>query len=74
MDFIVGFSKTRFHHDSIVVVVDRLTKVAHFIPSNTIDDSPIMENKLALKIFRLHGFLEVIILDTDSKFTFIFWK
>jgi hypothetical protein len=35
MDFIVGLSNTSRHHDSIWVIVDRLTKVAHFIPVHT---------------------------------------
>jgi len=55
-------------------VVDRLTKVAHFIPRNTIDDAPTIVNKFSHEIFILHGFLEMIISDTNSKFTFIFWK
>ena len=32
MDFIIGFSRESRQHDSIMVVVDRLTTVAHFIP------------------------------------------
>lgn len=32
MDFIIGLPKTVKKHDSIMVIVDRLTKVAHFIP------------------------------------------
>ena len=35
MDFIVGLPKTPNGHDSIWVIVDRLTKVAHFIPVRT---------------------------------------
>jgi hypothetical protein len=37
MDFIVGLSNTSRHHDSISVIVDRLTKVAHFLPVHTTD-------------------------------------
>ena len=32
MDFIIGFLRTSRHHDSIMIVVDRLKKVVHFIP------------------------------------------
>lgn len=74
MDFIVGLAKTRFHHDSILVVVDRLTKVAHFIPSNPIDDALDVANKFAHEIFRLYDFLEVNISYKDFKFTLIFYK
>jgi hypothetical protein len=35
MDFIIGFPKTNKQHDSIMVVVDKLMKVAHFIPLKT---------------------------------------
>ena len=35
MDFIVGLPNTSRHHDSIWVIVDRLTKTAHFLPIHT---------------------------------------
>jgi hypothetical protein len=35
MDFIIGFPRTSKLHDSIMVVVDKLTKVSHFIPLKT---------------------------------------
>lgn len=72
MYFIVGLPKTIFHHDSILVLVDRLIKVAHFIPGNTIDDAPTVANEFSHEIIKLHGFSKVIILDRDSKFTSIF--
>jgi hypothetical protein len=37
MDFIVGLPNTSRHHDLIWVIVDRLTKVAHFLPVHTTD-------------------------------------
>ena len=40
MDFIVGLPRTQKGYNSIWVVVDRLTKVAHFIPVNTTVGAP----------------------------------
>jgi hypothetical protein len=42
MDFIVGLPRTRAGYDSIWVVVDRLTKVAHFIPVKTTYNSAVL--------------------------------
>jgi hypothetical protein len=42
MDFIVGLPRTRASYDSIWVVVDRLTKVAHFIPVKTTYNSAVL--------------------------------
>jgi len=69
MDFVVGLPRMRFHHDSIFVVVEKLTKVAHFIPKNTIDDTITIVRKFIREIFRLHGMSAVIISDRYSKFT-----
>ncbi|WMV24573.1 hypothetical protein MTR67_017958 [Solanum verrucosum] len=55
MDFIVGLPRTRRQHDSIWVIVDRMTKSAHFIPvkvSLSVEDYA----KLYIKeIVKLHG-------------------
>nr|GEW42403.1 reverse transcriptase domain-containing protein [Tanacetum cinerariifolium] len=73
MDFIVGLSRTPSGYDSIWVIVDRLTKSAHFLPVKTTD---IMEKltQLYLKEFVCwHGVPISIISDRDSKFTSRFW-
>ena len=69
MDFITGFSMIVRQHDSIMVVVDKLTKESNFIPvKSTYKDNSI--TKLFMKdIFRLHGFPKAIISDRDTKFT-----
>ena len=69
MDFVVGLPLTRKKHDSVWVVVDRLTKSAHFLPVR-IDYLLEKLAKLYIKeIVRLHGIPVSIILDRDPRFT-----
>nr|CAD39388.2 OSJNBb0016B03.9 [Oryza sativa Japonica Group] len=74
MDFITGLPKTQGGYDSIWVVVDRLTKVARFIPVKT----TYRGNKLAelyfARIVSLHGVPKKIVSDRGSQFTSHFWK
>ena len=74
MDFITWFPMTMKHHDSIIVVVDKLTKSSHFIPvKSTYKDDAIA--KIFMKeIFRLHGLPKAVISYRDTKFTSNFWK
>ena len=69
MDFVQGLPMTRNQHNTILVVVDRLTKVAHFIPRNLSDGAPEIAHKFIKEIFRLHGILEKIISDRDARIT-----
>jgi hypothetical protein len=55
MDFIVGFPLTARRHDSIFVVVDTLTKSAHFIPVRTTYQAPDIARVFISEIVRLHG-------------------
>ena len=73
MDFVVGLPLTGRKHDSVWVVVDRLTKSAHFLPVRT-DYS--LENLAELyikEIVRLHGIPISTISDRDPRFTSRFW-
>ena len=72
MDFITGFPMTMRQHDSIMVVVEKLTKESHFIPVKSTYIKPM---PLQIKgCFKLHGFPRAIISDRDTKFTSNFWK
>jgi hypothetical protein len=63
MDFIVGLSPTVKNHDSIWVIVDRLTKLAHFIPVRA-DYCPTDYAELYFnQIVRLHGIPRTIVSD-----------
>jgi hypothetical protein len=56
MDFIVGLPHTRDGYDSIWVIVDRLTKVAHFMPVKTTYSGAKLAEQYISKIVCLHGF------------------
>jgi hypothetical protein len=74
MDFITGLPRTSKGYDSIWVIVDRLIKVAHFIPvKTTYKVSQLVELYMA-RIVSLHGVPKKIILDRGSQFTPRFWK
>jgi len=69
LDFIRGLPHTRKQHDSIIVVVDKLSKTAHFVPAKSAYKTVEITNIFMKEIFRLHGIPKVVILDRDVKFT-----
>lgn len=73
MDFIEDLP-TSEGHNSILVVVDRFTKMAHFIPTTTTLDSLGLARLLFDHMFSKHGLPEDIVSDRGSKFTSTFWR
>jgi transposase InsO family protein len=69
MDFIVGLPHTRAGYDSIWVVVDHLTKAAHFIPVKTTYNSAVLAELYISRIVCLHGIPKKIISDRGTQFT-----
>ena len=73
MDFITGLPKTQ-GKDCIFVVVERLTKFAHFFAIATDFSAAQVAELFFREIFRLHGLPKTIVNDRDSKFMSTFWQ
>eukprot|EP00253_Pinus_taeda_P008402 PITA_08402 len=74
MDFITGLPKTVKQHDSIMVVMDRLKKVAHFIPVKSTFSASDVAQVFIKDVVRLHGVPKNSVCDRDVKFISKLWK
>jgi hypothetical protein len=74
MDFIIGLPRTNKQHDSIMVVVEKFTKAAHFVPVKIMHKVTNIAEIFMKEIARLHGIPRTIVSDRDTKFTSNFWR
>jgi hypothetical protein len=74
MDFITKFPRTSKQHDVIMVVVDKLTKAAHFIPMKVTHKETNVFDICMMELAHLHVIPKIIVYDRDSKFTSKLWK
>jgi hypothetical protein len=74
MDFVVGLPHSPRGRDAIWVVVDRLTKSAHFIPMKTTNSASELVPLYMKEVVRLQGVPKSIVSDRDSKFVSKFWE
>ena len=69
MDFITGLPTSTKHNDAIMVVVDKLSKSAHFIPIKSTCKAIDITQIFMKEVFRLHDMPKEIVSDRDTKFT-----
>nr|GEX16402.1 retrotransposon protein, putative, Ty3-gypsy subclass [Tanacetum cinerariifolium] len=74
MDFVTKLPKTQSGNDTIWVVVDRLTKSAHFLPMKETDPMDKLARLYLKEVVTIHGIPVSIICDRDLRFTSNFWK
>jgi hypothetical protein len=74
MDFVTSLPNTNKGNDAIWVIVDRLTKSAHFIPINITFPVSQLAEIYVRDVVKLHGVPSSIVSDRDPRFTSRFWK
>ncbi|GKB04087.1 putative reverse transcriptase domain-containing protein [Tanacetum coccineum] len=74
MDFVIKLPKTSSCHDAVWVIIDRLTKFAHFLPMKETDSMEKLTRQYLKEVVSRHGVPVLIISNRDSKFTSHFWQ
>ena len=69
MDFVIGLPRTRSKKNGVWVIVDHLTKLAHFLAMKTTDPMNSLAKLYIQEVVRLHGIPLSIVSDRDPKFT-----
>jgi len=74
LDLITQLPRSKAGHDAIVVFVDKLTKMVHYVATNTTVTAPQLATLFLHEVVRLHGLPQAILSDRDPRFTAHFWR
>lgn len=74
IDLVYELPCTKFRHDSIVVFVDKLSKMIHIRPTSKSVTTPQLAHIYLDAVFAQHGLSRVLIMDRRTQFTIMFWK
>jgi hypothetical protein len=74
MDFVVGLPRTQSNKDFMIVVVDRFSKMTHFVSYFKTMNATDVANIYFKEIVKLHDISKTITSDRDPKFVGYFWR
>ena len=74
MDFVTALPRSQKGNNAVWVIVDRLTKSAHFIPFRLGQSTELLAEKYMQEVVRLHGVPVSIVSDRDTRFLSHFWR
>jgi len=74
MDFVTALPRSPKNNNAVWVIIDRLTKAAHFLPFRVDQSTKVLADKYMKEIVRLHGAPVSIVSDRDTRFQSHFWE